>query len=70
VAHGQVVLEKALVREAQVDLSLEQGRINSQDLLEVFRGASKLPLLHGFLAGAEQLFDVGLGRLASCASWG
>src|SRR6478672_6948307 len=62
-ADRQVVLEEPLVCEAQVDVRLDQSGIESQNLLEFFRGTGERLLLQSLLAGVKGLLDLFFGCL-------
>ena len=54
----RVIVEEALVSEAQVDLRLDQAWVQGENLLEFFGRAEKIALSESCLAGAKRYFDV------------
>src|SRR3954471_16326196 len=50
---GGVIVKEALVCEAEIHLSLDQGWIESENLLEFFRSATKVALSKSRLTGAK-----------------
>ena len=54
----RVIVEEALVCEAQVDLRLDQVWVQGENLLELFGGAEKIALSESCLTRAKRYFDV------------
>ena len=54
----RVIVEEALVCEAQVDLRLDQAWVQGQNLLELLSGAEKIALSESCLTRAKRCFDV------------
>src|SRR2546430_7404198 len=66
VTHRQVVLRKAVISEAEIDLRLNQSWIEREHAPEFFCSTGELALLHGLLAGAKVLGDLVFRRLGMC----
>src|ERR1700739_4427437 len=53
-----IIIEEALVSEAEIDFSLEKARIQSENLLEFFRCEDKIALPESGLARVKRCFDL------------
>ena len=58
IMHCRVILEEALVGEAQVDLRLDRAWIQGKNLLELFGGAEKIALSESCPDPRKRCFDV------------